>query len=354
MGISRFVITFSLASVLFRAETALSVSFSVAAAVELSLSMVVVVSLRVFGIFTFVMISVTISVDIGSVSFGGVVTGALIVASVVRSESLSVSVATDLVDASLISTTGAVVVREVVLSVPESLDTLVLASLLTLGFFVVTFMSTLNCSGTDVVISVVAAVLAFLVSTACFSLVAWAAVDKLTSVVIFSMDLVGFPGEMVLSVSFLVLAAVESSSTTAAVVAFAVLETFTFVIALIRGSVEIAFVFLAPVVTGALVVFSVVISIAATILSASVVIDILDSSVVSSPSAGDIRGVVVSANDSVDISVLAAGVTVESSVFTSVSTIISTGAVVIVSVGIAVVAFLVSRTCFSAAAWAAV
>ena len=45
-----------------------------------------------------------------------------------------------------------------------------------------------------------------------------------------------------LSVSFLVTAAVEFSSATVAVVAFAVLGTFTFAVTLSRGSVKITFV----------------------------------------------------------------------------------------------------------------
>ena len=64
---------------------ALSVIFSATSAVELSSPRVAVIPMSVLGVSTFVMNSVTGSVEIASVSFGGAVTGALVVTSVVGS-----------------------------------------------------------------------------------------------------------------------------------------------------------------------------------------------------------------------------------------------------------------------------
>ena len=217
---------------------------------------------------------------------------------------------------------------------------------------VVTSLSTMTSIEIILVVGVSAGVVCFAVSISLFSVFAWAVVGGSTSLVTFSVASFVCTGETVLSVSFSVPAAVEVSLTKVAVVGFAVLETFIFTLALVRDSVKTASVNLAAVVAGVSVVFSVVTSTAAFVLPASLAADIVNFSVVCSSGTAVVRGVVFSNADSVDSPILAAVVALKAFVFTSVSTINSIGTVVIISVGAAVVTFVVSGTCFFVIPWA--
>ena len=131
---------------------------------------------------------------------------------------------------------------------------------------VVTSVSAMISTGTVVILSVGVAVVDFLVSSTCFSAVAWAVVRSLTSLVTFSVNSFRCTGEIAFSVFFSLAAAVEVSSTTVVVVAFTVLGTFRFVVALVRSFVKTASFSLAAVVTGALVAIWVVTSAATAVL----------------------------------------------------------------------------------------
>ena len=147
-----------------------------------------------------------------------------------------------------------------------------------------------------------------------------------------------------------VIAAVEGSSTTVAVVGLTLRGFSTIFVASVRGSTEAASFSLAAVITVASAVTSVVIITASAVISASVATDVVNVSVVFTRVAV-LRGVVVSVTKSVDTSVLASVVTVEAFVVISLSTMTSTGTAVVMLVGVFVVAFVVSTTCFSAVAW---
>ena len=245
------VVTFCVAPIICTGETVLSISFSLAAAVEDSTTTVVVVAFAVLGTSTFVESFVRRSVETGSVSLAAVVTGSSIVISVVTSNAsaavLPASVATDDVDASEVSSPGATVVSGVVISVADSVDSSLLASVLTVKGSIVTFVSTVTFSENDVAATVGAAVLVFVVSTTCFSVVVWAMVGSLISLVTFFVALVVCTGETIL---------------------------------IVLPSVETAFLPLTAVVIRASVVISVVTSTAAAVVIASVTKDVVNASLV--------------------------------------------------------------------------
>ena len=168
----------------------LSTSSSVIAAVEGSSTTVAVVGLTLRGFSTIFVASVRGSTEAASFSLAAVITVASAVTSVVI---ITASVATDVVNVSVVFTRVAVL-RGVVVSVTKSVDTSVLASVVTVEAFVVISLSTMTSTGTAVVMLVGVFVVAFVVSTTCFSAVAWEVVGNWTLVVIFSIVLIGFTG----------------------------------------------------------------------------------------------------------------------------------------------------------------
>ena len=143
-----------------------------------------------------------------------IVTGPSVISLLVRSTPaaiVSASAAADVVDASVVFRTCAAVLRGVAVSVTDSVDTSTLASVVTVEAAVVISVSTMTFIGTVCAVLVDALVVAFVVSTSCFSAIAWAFVGSLTSVVTLSMVSVVCIGETMLSVSFSVKTAVEVS-----------------------------------------------------------------------------------------------------------------------------------------------
>ena len=111
------VVKFSVASIVFTGENMPAVSFSLRVVIEVSSATVVVVELTVLETSTFVLTAVTASVETASVSLVAVFTGALVITSVVPTSSgafVAVSVATDVVDASVFFRAAAAVVKGVV------------------------------------------------------------------------------------------------------------------------------------------------------------------------------------------------------------------------------------------------
>ena len=134
----------------------------------------------------------------------------------------------------------------------------------------------MTSSGIVVAVSVGIAVVVFVVSTICFSVVAWAVLESPFSVITFSVALVVCTGKNMLSVSFSERAAVKASLTTLAVVTLSLLETSAFFGVSVRGFLESGSVSSAEVVTGASVVTSKITSTAAAVVSASVVTNVND------------------------------------------------------------------------------
>ena len=347
-GSSTAVVTFCVTLVGCAWETVASVSFSVSAAVQGSSETVGVIGLAGLRTSTFVMASVRGSIEANSFSLAAVITEASVVNSVLTSTAppvVSTSVARDVVDALVVLTAGAAVGSGGTVSVTESVDTSVLASVVTVEDSGFTSVSTMTSTG-SVAVSVCAVVVLFLVSGACFSVVTWLVEGGSVSVVTFCLTSVVCTGETVLS------GAVDVSLTTMPVVSLTVVWGSTFVLASIKSSVETASVHLAVVVTGASVVTPVLTSTPAAVVSASAATDAFDTSLVFIAGGAVLCKVVVSVIDSVDTSISASVATVEDSVVVSVSTITFPGAVLMLSVGAVVVAFVVTITCFCVAAWA--
>ena len=234
---------------IFTGETVLCVTFSVMAALEVSSTTMSVVGLALLGCSTFaVVVSIRDSVETASATLTAVVTGTSVVTPIVTSAVVAVispSAAAGIAEASLVSTASAAVVSGIAVLVTDSVDTTVLATAVTVETSVATFVSTLTSNGSEVMVSVTAAVPAFVVSTTSLSLVAWAVMGRSTSMFSFSLALVGCTGEAVLPVAFSVTAAVEISSIMATVVGLAVLATSTFAVASLIASIETASISLA-------------------------------------------------------------------------------------------------------------
>ena len=219
--------------------------------------------------------------------------------------------------------------------------------MVTVAASLVTSVFTLASIDTVVIASVGAAVVAFVASSFCFSVVSLAVLGCSIRVLIFSLNSVICTGETVLSATFSVRVAVEVSSTTMSVVGLAVLRTSAFGMASVRGSVKTATVSLVAVFTGSPVITPRVTLTDVPMVSASVTTDVVDGSLVSTIDGAVVSGVAVSVNGSVDASVLDLMVTVEKSFVTFVSTFSSTGKCVAVSASAAVGDdFVVSTTCF--------
>ena len=323
-------------------EVVFSVFFPVTTAVEVLSRKVVVAGLALVLTPTFVVAAIRGSVETASVSLVAVVTGASVATPVGPLPAVvSASVATDAVDASLVCTAGAAVLSGVVVSVTDFVGTPVLALVVTVEASVVTFVSTLISTGSDIVVTVGAAVATLVLSTIRFPIVAWGMEGSLTFLVTFCEASVVCTGKNVLAALFSLTAALDVFSTTVAVVGLVVLVTSAFVVTSVRGSVKTTSVSLEVIVTAPLLVIPVVMSTAIAVLSSSPAADIVDASVNFSPGAADVRRVVLSINVSVDTIRLASLVTVEASFVTSGPRMTSTGTVVIVSVDAAVVDFFV-------------
>ena len=237
-------VTFPVASVVWTGETEVTVSFSLIAAVKVSSTIVTVVGLAILRTSASVVTSVRGLFETKFMLWTAVVTGTSVVTSAVTSNSgaiPSACVNTDVFDAAVVSGRDEAVLSGVVVSVTDSMNFLVLASVVTVETFVVTSVSTMTATDTAFVMSVDAAVVGFVFSTTCFSAVAWAVVCRPTSLFAFSVALVVCRREAVLSVSFSVTAAVELSSRMVEIVGLPILATFIFVLASVRGSLETAF-----------------------------------------------------------------------------------------------------------------
>ena len=191
VGSSTSVVTFSVPSVVCTGKTVLFISFSLTATVEGSSTTMLVVAFAILGMFTLVVALARRSAGSGSGCFAAGITGSSIVISVVTSTAsavLSASLAVDIANASEVSSPGVTVVSGAVISVSDRVDPSVLASVLTLKSFCVTFVPTLTSSGNDVAVTVGAAVGTFVVSTTCFSVVVWTVVGSPASLVTFSVS----------------------------------------------------------------------------------------------------------------------------------------------------------------------
>ena len=344
---------------IFTGETVFCVTFSVTPAVEISSTEMSVVGLALPGSSTFVVvISIKDSVETAPVFLTAVATGTLVVTPIVPSSAVAVisaSAAVGVAEPSLVSTAGAAVVSGIAVLVTDSVDTTVLATAVTVETSVATFVSTLSSAGSDVIVSVGAAVADLLSSTTCFSVVVWVVVECLTSLVTFSVALNVCTGETVFTISFCLTAVVKVSLTTVARDDLFVLGTSAFVVTSVRGSVKTTFFSLATIVTGGKVVTPATVTPdSCAVVSASVATDVSDTSVVSTTGTAFIREVVVSVTDFVDTSFSASVVTVKAFVVTSVPTMTSTGIDVVVSVAAALATFVVSPTSLSLVAWAVV
>ena len=211
VGVSSSVVTFFVASVICAEVTVPSIAFSVTAAVEVLSAAVAVVGFAVLGTSAFIVVPVRGSVESDSFSLEAVVTGVSDLTSLFTSTAavVSVSVATDVVVASVVSRTYATVLIGVAVSVTTSVYTSVSASVRIVEAFGFLSVSIMTCTGTFVVVvSIVAAVVAFSVSRISFVVVALPFVGSLTSVVIFFVALLVCTGGTVLSFSFFVTAPV--------------------------------------------------------------------------------------------------------------------------------------------------
>ena len=245
-------VTFPVASVVWTGETEVAPSFSLIAAVKVSSTIVTVVGLAILRTSASVVTSVRSFVETKFMLWTAVVTGTSVVTSAVTSNSgaiPSACVNTDVFDAAVVSGRDEAVISGVVVSVTDSMNFLVLASVVTVETFVVTSVSIMTATDTAFVMSVDATVVGFVFSTTCFSAVAWAVVCRPTSLFAFSVALVVCRREAVLSVSFSVTAAVEVSSRKVEIVGLPILATFIFVVASVRGSLETAFAYSAADVT---------------------------------------------------------------------------------------------------------
>ena len=129
------------------------------------------------------------------------------------------------------------------------MDASVLASVVSAGVFVVTFVSTLTFGANDGVVSDRSPVVVFVVSTTSLSNVRCALVVSFGSIVKFSVASIVFTGETVPAVSFSLRVVVEVSSSTVMVVDLMVFGTSTFVLTAVTGSAESTSVSLADVIT---------------------------------------------------------------------------------------------------------
>ena len=342
VGSSASMFTFLVDLVACKGEVVFSVFFPVTTAVEVLSRTVAVAGLALVLTPTFVVAAIRGSVETASVSLAAVVTGASVATPVSTLPAIvSASVATDVVDASLVCTTGAAVLSGVAVSVTDFMGTPVLALVVTVEASVATFVSTLISTGSDIVVTVGAAVVALVLSTISFPIVAWGMEGSLNFLATFCEASVVCTGKNVLAASFSLTAALDVFSTMVAVVGLVVLVTSAFVVTSVRGSVKTTSVSLKVIVTAPLLVIPVVMSTAVDVLSSSPAADIVDASVNFSPGAADVRRVVLSVNVSVDTIRLGSLATMEASFVTSGPRMTSTGTVVIVSVDAAVVDFFV-------------
>ena len=152
---------------------------------------VTVVGLALLGTSVFVVTSLRGFLETMSVPSTAIFTGASVVTSAVTSISAAfVSacvVGTDVFDAAVVSGRDAAVISGVVVSVTDSMNFLVSASVATVEAFVVTSVSTI---GTVFVVSLGTVIVGLVLSTTCLSVVTWEVADKLTSIFTFSMALV--------------------------------------------------------------------------------------------------------------------------------------------------------------------
>ena len=164
------------------------------AAVYVSSITVTVVGLALLGTSVFVVTSLRGFPETMSVPSTAIVTGASVVTSAVTSISAAfVSacvVGTDVFDAAVVSGRDTAVISGVVVSVTDSMNFLVSASVATVEAFVVTSVSTMTSIGTVFVVSLGTVIVGLVLSTTCLSVVTWAVADKLTSIFTFSMALV--------------------------------------------------------------------------------------------------------------------------------------------------------------------
>ena len=234
LGSSTSLVTFSVTSVVCTGETALSISFSFGEVKEVSSTTMSVVGLAVLSTSTIVMASIRGPVEAAPFSLAAVVMGSSVITPRVTSTAVTVVSApvTTVVNASVVSTIGRVVVCAVVFLVNGSADTSVLDSMVTVKVSFVTFVPIFSSTGKGVSVSTVLAVVDFLVSTSCFSVVALRLSGSLTSVTIPVASVV-CTGETVLAICFSNTAAVDVSSTTVAVVGLAVLGTSALVVTLV-------------------------------------------------------------------------------------------------------------------------